>query len=132
MIDLKTFMDKVSAIYGAIAGLPADNELFSDPGLKLRWVEMLGGPYGGVFNNLGETCENVFNRIGMEWDDFGFTPTGFHEAGDVITVEGGYSGINKNTGKKVNARVIHLWKLVDGEILVEQFTDTALFWNAME
>ena len=126
------FMKKVSEIYGAIAGLPEDNGLFHDPDLDLRWVEMLGGPYGGLYNSLSEARVNIFDRIGAEWDDFRFTPSGFHEAGNIITVEGEYTGVRKKTGKKVQARVIHLWKLIDGKIIIEQFTDTALFWQAIE
>lgn len=125
-------MKKMTGIYEAIAGLPEDNELFRDPDLHLTWIEMLGGPYGGVYSSLNETRENIFNPIGEQWADFRFTPSGFHEAGETITVEGNYTGTNRKTGKKTNARVIHLWKFVEGKILVEQFTDTALFWNAME
>ena len=124
------FIDKVKEIYGAIAGLPGDNPCFHDPSLGLTWIEMRGGPYGGVYNGFGQVLENVFGRIGAEWDDFNFAPSAFHDTGDTVAVEGEYTGKNKNTGKTVAARVIHLWKSVDGKILFEQFTDTALFWEA--
>jgi len=125
--------DKMNEIYQAIAGLPEENAIFTDPDLKLTWYEMAGGPYGGVYKNMAETLENIFAKIGAQWEDFRFTPSGFHEADGVITVEGNYTGTNRKSGKKVDARVIHLWKLVDGDkIVVEQFTDTALFWKAME
>ena len=40
--------------------------------------------------------------------------------------------MNRKTGKKVRARVVHLWKLFYGKIVFEQFTDTAAFWKTME
>jgi len=129
---MDSLSSKVKEIYAAISGLPAMSELFSDPNLKLTWSEMLGGPYGGVYNSLGETLAGVFGRIGAEWDNFEFTPSGFHEADSAVTVEGTYTGVYKKTGKKVTARVIHLWKMSEGRILIEQFTDTAMFWTAME
>ena len=131
-MELTDFKKKVMDIYGAIAALPEDNDLFHDKNAVSVWLEMAGGPYGGVSYSLGEARENAFNRIGMEWEDFKFTPSGFYETGDVITVEGNYEGVNRKTGKKINARVIHLWKLAEGKVLMEQFTDTALFWKAME
>ena len=121
------FIDRVKEIYGAISKLPEDNACFHDPALVLTWVEMRGGPYGGEYNGFGEVLENVFSRIGAEWDDFRFTPAAFHDAGDTVTVEGDYTGTYKKTGKKIDARVIHLWKTADGKIRFEQFTDTALF-----
>ena len=127
-----TLMKQVEEIYGAIAGLPEDNAIFHDPNFKLTWIEMLGGPYGGVYNNFSETLENVFNRIGADWEDFRFTPANFHDAGGAVAVEGDYTGVNRKTGKKVNARVVHLWKSLDGKIIFEQFTDTSAFWKAME
>ena len=127
---MDAFIEKVKEIYGAIAGLPADNAIFHDPALNLTWIEMLGGPYGGKYKGFSEVLENVFNRIAAEWDEFMFAPAAFHETGETVTVEGNYTGKNKNTGKTVAARVIHLWKRIDGKILFEQFTDTALFWEA--
>ena len=127
---MDALMKRVKEIYGAIAGLPEDNVIFHD--LNLTWIEMSGGPYGGVYNNFSETLENVFKPLGAEWDDFKFTPANFFNAGDAVTVEGDYTGVNKKTGKKVHARVVHLWKLLDGKIVFEQFTDTAAFWKVME
>ena len=132
MVIISAFIDKVKIIYGAISGLPDDNECFHDPAIDLTWVEMCGGPYGGVYNGFSEVLENVFNRIGADWEDFKFNPAVFHVFGDVVAVEGDYTGINRNTGKTINARVIHLWKLTDGKIKFEQFTDTAIFWEAIK
>ena len=129
---METLAKKVNDFYAAIACLPDRSGLFSDPNLKVKWIEMLGGPYGGVFNNLEETLAGVFARVGGEWKNFKFTPSGFHDTGEAVTVEGTYTGENKKTGKTVTARVIHLWKLSGDELLVEQFTDTALFWRALE
>jgi ketosteroid isomerase-like protein len=126
------FAEKVAEIYEAIAGLPDDNELFYNPDLLLTWIEMLGGPYGGVYNSLSEARENIFDPIGAQWADFRFTPSGFHEMGGIITVEGYYIGVNRKTGKTLNARVVHLWKHLNEKILIEQFCDTALFLEAME
>lgn len=125
-------MDIIIKIYRAIAGLSDDNECFHDPALDLTWTEMLGGPYGGVYKGLDEVRTRVFNRIAADWEDFNFSPAAFHEAGNVVSVEGNYTGVSRKTGKKITARVIHLWKLNDGKILFEQFTDTSAFWKALE
>ena len=129
---MDSFMKIVTDIYGAIAGLPEDSELFHDPDLDLTWIEMLGGPYGGVSRGFSEVRENVFSRIGVHWEDFKFTPANYFEADGAITVEGDYTGVNRETGKKLHARVVHLWKQTGGKIVFEQFTDTAAFLKAME
>ncbi|HEY8905543.1 MAG TPA: DUF4440 domain-containing protein, partial [Rhodoferax sp.] len=54
------------------------------------------------------------------------------DGGDVIVGVGTYSGIYRATGKTMQARVAHVWRLDAGKVVqFEQFTDTLLVANAM-
>lgn len=45
---------------------------------------------------------------------------------------GTYTGTYKNTGKPFEARVAHVWKLKDGEVITfEQFVDSKIVNDAM-
>ena len=123
-----TLLEKVNQIYAAVAELPKPSPVFED----LTWVEMAGGPYGGVYDSAQSIVGNVFSRLGSEWDDFKLNPDVFLESPGYVTVIGRYTGAFKETGKNIDARVVHLWKEENGKIYFEQFTDTALFYEAMK
>jgi len=54
------------------------------------------------------------------------------DIGDQIVGVGTYRGTYRVTGKEMQARVAHVWKLQDGMIVAfEQFTDTLLVNQAM-
>jgi hypothetical protein len=55
------------------------------------------------------------------------------DGGDRIVGIGTYSGTYKRTGRAMQARVAHVWRLAGGKIVAfEQFTDTLLVAKAME
>ena len=64
---MESLMKKVEDIYRAIAALPEDSPLFRDQNLKITWIEMSGGPYGGVYSSMGEVLSGVFSRIGAAY-----------------------------------------------------------------
>ena len=44
----------------------------------------------------------------------------------MVVVEARYTGTYKQTGKKLDAQVCHIWKIRDGKIMsFRQYTDTA-------
>ena len=53
-------------------------------------------------------------------------PAEFHDAGPAVVVEGRYTGTYKETGRKFDAQVCHVWKIRDGKITsFQQYVDTA-------
>ena len=53
-------------------------------------------------------------------------PESFHDAGDVVIIQGRYGGTRKATGGSTNAHVVHVWT-VRGRKLAnfQQYVDTA-------
>lgn len=98
-----------------------------------RWTEMEGFPCRGTYVGPKEIFENVFKRLGAEWDDYTAEITELIDGGDTIVGLGRYSGTNKKTGKPFEARVAHVWRVQDGKVVAfEQFTDTLLVARAAE
>ena len=104
-----------------------------DPGI--RWHEAEGNPYmpsGEAFVGPQAIVDNLFVKLGEEWDGFTVTPGSYHDAGDVVTVEGRYTGVHKETGKALDAQFCHIWTLKDGKIAVfQQYVDTAQLQGIM-
>lgn len=107
---------------GMLAPLAAD----------VRWTEMAGFPYAGTYVGPDAVRENVFERIGAEWDGYVAAITELIDGGDTIVGLGTYSGTNRASGRYFEARVAHVWRLEGGEVVrFEQFTDTALVRDAL-
>lgn len=95
----------------------------ADP--DISWTEAKGFPYGGTYIGLDQITENVFKRLGSEWQDYKFTPENYLADGDQVVAYGTYSGTSNTTGRYFEARVAHLWKLREGKIIsFEQFVDS--------
>ncbi|WP_154221979.1 nuclear transport factor 2 family protein [Marinicella rhabdoformis] len=93
----------------------------------IEWTEALGGPYGGVFVGPQAILENVFMKLGGDWECFTAEPHQFIEDGDTIVVLGSYNGTHKTTGKSFEAPVAHVWQMADGmAVKFHQYTDTAV------
>jgi ketosteroid isomerase-like protein len=99
---------------------------------RTAWVEMAGFPYAGTYVGKDAIIEGVFKRIGAEWDGYEFRLERLVDGGATIIGIGTYSGVYKKTGKKMSARVVHVWDLEDGKVKrFEQFTDTRLVAEAL-
>jgi ketosteroid isomerase-like protein len=97
------------------------------------WTEAKGFPYSGTYTGFEEISKNVFHRLATEWIGYKFTPEGYIADGDQVAAYGTYTGINKNTNKSFEARVVHLWKLTAGKIVsFEQFVDSQPVNDAMK
>jgi ketosteroid isomerase-like protein len=80
-----------------------------------------GAPYCGK-DDIGE---NVFVRIGGEWDGFNIVVEALHDAGDVVVMQGRYRGTYKGTGRESNVQVVHIWTLREGKLVrMQQYADT--------
>jgi ketosteroid isomerase-like protein len=104
-----------------------------DPGIEWRQAE--GNPYmpsGEAWVGPEAIVNNLFVRLGAEWDAFAVHPNAYHDAGDTVVVEGRYSGTYKDTGKSMDTQVCHVWRLRNGKIIrFQQYVDTAQVQDVM-
>lgn len=121
----------VSEHYAASArkDLPAMLACLAD---DVQWVEAAGSAYAGTWVGVPQLIENVFKRIGADWDGFEHKLERLVDGGDTIVALGEYSGTYRKTGKAMRVRVVHVWQLAGGKVRrFEQFADTALMAQAM-
>lgn len=98
----------------------------------IAWTEAEGFPYGGTYIGPNAVLENVFMRLGTEWDGFAAVPDEFIDAGDTVVVLGKYSGTYKATGKGFQANFAHVWKMQGGTAnRFVQYVDTLLVQRAL-
>ena len=124
--------DVARSFYEAVEGgdLPGGLALIAD---DCAWTEMAGFPYAGTYVGPDAVRDNVFMRIGAEWDGFTMTVDEVLDAGDAVIGIGTYSGTYKATGKPMRARVVHVFRMRDGKIAsFEQFADTLEVAESME
>ena len=101
----------------------------------VEWVAAENSPYGAKSPYIGPNAvlENVFMRIGADWEDFSVTVNELINAGEKVVMLGYYNGRYKPTGKQVRAQVAHVWTLEGGKVAkFQQYTDTKQFAEAMK
>ena len=97
------------------------------------WIEAEGGPYGGTFVGPNAVLENVFMKIGGEWDGYTAVPDEFIANDNTVVALGNYSGKYKATGKSFTAPFVHVWKFQDGKVIsFRQHTDTVVHRRPMQ
>ena len=98
-----------------------------------RWTEAEGGPYGGTFVGPNAVLENVFMKIGGDWDGYAAVPDEFIANDNTVVAIGKYSGKYKATGKSFAAPFVHVWKFQDGKVIsFQQHTDTVVHRRPMQ
>ena len=101
----------------------------------IKWYEAEGNPYmpsGEAWTGPEAVLNNLFLRLGTEWDGFAVHPGAFHGAGDSVIVEARYSGTYKATGKEMDAQVCHVWDVKNGKLTrFQQYVDTAKLQEVM-
>ncbi|MEZ0236582.1 MAG: nuclear transport factor 2 family protein [Methylophilaceae bacterium] len=128
---MKTNIDIVRAHYAASAQGKVD-AMMADVSPQVRWTEMAGFPCAGTWVGPREVVDNVFAVLGRDWIGYRFELQNLIDGGDLVVGVGTYHGAFRTTGKKMQARVAHVWKLEDGMIVAfEQFTDTLFVHQAM-
>ena len=102
---------------------------------QIEWREAESNPYqpdGSAWIGGAAVTENLFVKLGSEWDGFTVTPIAFHDAGDTVVVETRYTGTYNATGKPIHAQACHVWKLRDGKVTgFQQYVDTAHLFDVM-
>ncbi len=101
----------------------------------IRWHQAEGNPYmpsGSAWVGPDAILNNLFMKLGGEWDGFTVTPRTFHGAGDSVVVEGRYTGTYKPTGKSIDAQFCHVWDVANSKVSrFQQYVDTAQVQHAM-
>ena len=101
----------------------------------IQWHQAESNPYmpsGEAFVGPTAVMNNVFMRLGGEWDGFSVHPKTFYGAGDSVVVEARYTGTYKATGKSMDAQVCHVWDVKDGKVTrFQQYMDTAKLLDVM-
>ncbi len=97
------------------------------------WIEAEGGPYGGTYVGPNAVLENIFMKIGGEWDGYAAVPDEFIANDNTVVALGKYSGKYKATGKSFEAPFVHVWKFMDGKVSsFHQHTDTVVHRRPMQ
>jgi ketosteroid isomerase-like protein len=95
----------------------------------IHWHQAEGNPYrpsGEAWVGPDAVLNNLFMRLGGEWDGFSVHPKTFHDARNSVIVEGRYTGTFKPTGKSLDTQFCHVWDVKDGKIIrFQQYVDTA-------
>ncbi len=101
----------------------------------IHWHEAEGNPYmpsGEAWVGPDAVLNNLFMKIGEEWDGFSVHTESFYDAGDSVIVEARYGGTYKATGKSTDAQVCHVWDVKDGKVTrFQQYVDTAQLQDVM-
>jgi ketosteroid isomerase-like protein len=101
----------------------------------IRWHQAEGNPYqpsGVPWVGPDAIVNNLFMKLGAEWDGFTVHPKSFYGAGDTVVVEGRYTGAYKPTGRSIDAQFCHIWDVKDGKVTrFQQYIDTAQMQGAM-
>ncbi|MES2360245.1 MAG: nuclear transport factor 2 family protein [Pseudomonadota bacterium] len=106
--------------------------MMADVAPDAQWTEMAGFPCAGTWVGPEQVVEHVFKALGAEWTSYRFEQQELIDGGDRVIGLGLYHGTYGKTGKSMQVRVAHVWRLRDGKIVqFEQFTDTLLVAQAM-
>jgi uncharacterized protein len=101
----------------------------------IKWHQAEGNPYrpsGEAWVGPDAVLNNLFMRLGSEWNGFAVHPRAFHGAGDSVIVEGRYSGTYNPTGKSMDTQFCHVWDVKDGKVTrFQQYVDTAKLHDVM-
>lgn len=128
-------IESIRSVYDAfIAGDIATVLGAMDP--QIEWREAEGNPYrpsGEPWIGPDQILQNLFVRLGAEWDGFTVHPKEFYDAGGgTVVTEGRYSGVHKATGISLDAQFCHVFRVRDGKVTsFQQYTDTAAMQRAM-
>ncbi|HUR21134.1 MAG TPA: nuclear transport factor 2 family protein [Vicinamibacterales bacterium] len=101
----------------------------------IEWRQAEGNPYhldGSAWTGPQAVLDNLFMRLGAEWDGFTVAVRTFHDAGDSVVAEGRYTGTYKPSGKTLDCQLCHVLRFQDGKLVsFQQYLDTAQLQRVM-
>ncbi|WP_418284491.1 nuclear transport factor 2 family protein [Halorubrum sp. DTA46] len=128
----KTNIERVKELYDRFA--EGDFEAIRglmDPDVELHEPKGIAG--GGTHHGFDEIVENVFSRVGTEWEDVSVDPERYVASGETVVLLHTWSGTYRKSGKSVTYPNAHVFDLKDGKIVQwRSYADTALFNAALD
>ena len=124
-------LDAIRNVYAAFArgDIPVVLSILAP---NATWTEAEGFPYGGTYIGPDAVLQNVFMKIGAEWDAYTATCNELVGSDDTVIALGEYSGTYKATGKSFKAPMVHVWKFSGDKVIsFIQHTDTVLVLRAV-
>ena len=124
--------DTIANLYAAFArgDVPTVLAAFAS---DISWTEAEGFPYGGTYLGPDAVLQNVFAKLGSEWNGYAAVPHELIASADTVVALGEYSGTYKATGKSFKAPFAHVWKFSEGRVIsFWQHTDTAVVQRALQ
>jgi len=101
----------------------------------IHWYLAESNPYmpsGKAMVGPEVILNDLFMKLGTEWDGFSVHPRSFYDAGHSVIVEARYGGKYKATGKSMDTQVCHVWDFKDGKVTrFQQYADTAKLQDVM-
>jgi ketosteroid isomerase-like protein len=102
----------------------------------IEWREAEGNPYqpgGKAWVGPDAVLQNLFMRMGVDWEFFTAQTLRYHHAGAAVIVEGRYTARHKQSAKSLDSQFCHVWQIRDGKIAsFQQYTDTAQWQDVMQ
>ena len=99
----------------------------------VEWVEAGQDylPHHGTHRGPAAVAEKVFGMVMAHFDEFAVVPEAFHDAGDVVTVEGRAVGKTKS-GRVLDAPAAWVWTVRGGKCVRNMnYHDTDAFREAL-
>jgi len=128
---MKTNLQIIAEHYAASARQDVVGMML-DVSPDVAWTEMAGFPCAGTWIGIEQVIDQVFKVLGRDWEGYTFSLDQLIDGGEQIVAVGSYHGRYRKTGKAMQARTTHVWRLAAGKIVgFEQFTDTLLVAQAM-
>lgn len=128
---MATHSDTITNVYAAFASGDVPTVLGA-LAPNVSWTEAEGFPYGGTYVGPDAVLQNVFVKLGSEWDGYAAVPHELIANADTVVALGEYSGTYKATGKGFKAPFAHVWKFGEGRVIsFRQHTDTAVVQRAL-
>jgi ketosteroid isomerase-like protein len=98
---------------------------------NIIWTECQGFPAPGTFHSAAEILEKMAGALQRDWEGFSWELHYLIDAGSDIAAIGTYRGTNRETGKKFEAKGMHVWHIENGKIeRFEGVSDTSVMNNA--
>lgn len=98
----------------------------------LEWIQNDGFPGGTTYKGASKVIEAVFKTNNNNWEGFAYNIEQLLNVSNSVIVIGSYTGINRASGKSMNAAAAHVYDLRDGKVYrFRMFADTKTIWDAM-
>lgn len=116
----------ISGIYDAFAaGDPEGFAAALHP--EIIWNEAESNVYADMnpYEGPQAVMDGVIGRVLTDWSTFNATPEEMIVEGNRVVVFGRYTGTHGTTGEDINAQMVHVWTVQDGQaISFQQYVDT--------